>query len=80
MATSPLSFDHHLPFAAPAERAPYATHPIQAQICRNGQMKYARTRVTHATSELVMPDGEIIARDVVEESGASAGGSHQPRS
>lgn len=78
MASSPLSFDH-LPFATPAERDHYATHPIQAQICRNGQMKYARTRVTEATSELVMPDGEIIARDVAEETRTGATGSHQTR-
>jgi hypothetical protein len=61
MASSPPSFDH-LPFAIPAEREHYA-HPIQAQICRNGQMKYARTRASTASAELVMPDGEIIARE-----------------
>lgn len=62
MASSPPSFDH-LPFATSAEREHYAAHPIQAQIYRNGQMKYARTRSGAANMEIVMPDGEIIARE-----------------
>jgi hypothetical protein len=61
MASSPPSFDH-LPFATTAEREHY-THPIQAQICRNGQMKYARTRTSAVSAEIVMPDGEVIARE-----------------
>jgi hypothetical protein len=70
MAPSPPSFDH-LPFASDAEREPYAAHPIQAQIFRNGQMKYERTR-TAADAEIVMPDGEIVARDAAGEWEAGA--------
>src|SRR3546814_2479928 len=59
MASSPPSFDH-LPSASAAEREPYAGYPIQAQICRNGQMKYQRTRAPTSDNEIVMPDGEIV--------------------
>src|SRR3546814_10097480 len=59
MASSPPSFDH-LPPAPAAEREPYAAHPIQAQICRNGQMKYQRTHASASDTEIVMPDGEIV--------------------
>lgn len=59
MASSPPSFDH-LPSAAAPEREPYAANPIQAQICRNGRMKYQRTRAPAADEETVMPDGEIV--------------------
>src|SRR3546814_14603822 len=59
MAPSPPSFDH-LPSSPAAEREPYAAHPIQAQICRNGQMKYQRTRAPTSDNEVVMPDGEIV--------------------
>lgn len=58
MAYSPPSFDH-LPFATGAAHDRYATDPIQAQICRNGRMKYQRTRAT-TLPEIVMPDGEIV--------------------
>ena len=61
MASSPPSFDH-LPSTAAAEREPYAAHPIQAQICRNGRMKYQRIRAPAADEEIVMPDGEIVRR------------------
>jgi hypothetical protein len=59
MAPSPPSFDH-LPSSPAAEREPYAAHPIQAQIYRNGQMKYRRTRASAPDGEIVMPDGEIV--------------------
>jgi len=71
MASSPPSFDH-LPFATSAEREHYAAHPIQAQIYRNGQMKYARTRSGAANAEIVMPDGEIIARETGDDWGPDA--------
>ena len=70
MASSPPSFDH-LPFATPAEREHYA-HPIQAQICRNGRMKYQRTRAA-TSEEIVMPDGEIV-RDADHGGGARHSG------
>lgn len=56
---SPPSFDH-LPFAIEAGRERYAAHPIQAQICRNGQMKYQRMRAHAPEREIVMPDGEVV--------------------
>src|SRR3546814_1526434 len=59
MAPSPPSFDH-LPSSPAAEREPYAAHPLQAQICRNGQMKYQRTRAPTSDNEVVIPDGEIV--------------------
>lgn len=61
MASSPPSFDH-LPSTPAAEREPYASHPIQAQICRNGQMKYRRMRAREEDVEIVMPDGEIVRK------------------
>lgn len=72
MASSPPSFDH-LPSASAAEREPYAAHPIQAQICRNGRMKYRRTHAPAADEEIVMPDGEIV-RDGGHGSGARGPG------
>lgn len=65
MPSSPPSFDH-LPFATDTdtERGHYVAHPIQAQIYRNGRMKYEGTRVGAANAEVVMPDGEIVARGV----------------
>mgnify|MGYP000969967275 CR=1 FL=1 len=62
MASSPPSFDHLPSTPAAAEREPYAAHPIQAQICRNGQMKYRRMRTREEDAEIVMPDGEIVRR------------------
>src|SRR3546814_18438209 len=57
MAPSPPSFDH-LPSSPAAEREPYAAHPIQAPICRNGQMKYQRTRSPPSDKQDVMPTAE----------------------
>ncbi|MDN5781276.1 MAG: hypothetical protein L0H23_04505 [Luteimonas sp.] len=67
MASSPPSFDH-LPFAADTEREHYTAHPLQAQIYRNGRMKYERTRASEA--EVVMPDGEIVARNMGDDGSA----------
>src|SRR3546814_18611779 len=73
MASSPPSFDH-LPSASAAEREPYAGYPIQAQICRNGQMKYQRTRAPTSDNEIVMADREIVcAADYVGGTRDSAG-------
>lgn len=72
MTSSPLSFDH-LPSAPAAEREPYAVHPIQAQICHNGRMKYQRTRASASDTEIVMPDGEIV-RNTDHGSGARHSG------
>lgn len=58
-APSPPSFDH-LPFAIETGRERYAAHPIQAQICRNGQMKYHRMHAHAPEKEIVMPDGEVV--------------------
>jgi len=71
MASSPPSFDH-LPSGPAAEREPYSAHPIQAQICRNGRMKYQRTRAA-TSEEIVMPDGEIV-RDADHGGGARHSG------
>ncbi len=72
-APSPPSFDH-LPFAADAAREPYAAHPIQAQICRNGQMKYRRVNAHAQAREVVMPDGEVILRDIDDGAGGRGTG------
>ena len=66
MASSPPSFDH-LRFAITAGRRPCAASPIQAQLFRNGQMKYERTHAGAADAEIVMPDGEIIVRDASDD-------------
>lgn len=59
-STSPPSFDHHLPLAGETARERYAAHPIQAEICRNGQMKYRRVHAPARETEIVMPDGEVV--------------------
>jgi hypothetical protein len=58
---SPPSFDH-LPAAADPRSRRDAEHPIEAQIRRNGQMKYRRTLTAQGT-ETVMPDGEVIVQE-----------------
>lgn len=66
MTTSPPSFDH-LPFATENGGDHRALPPLQAQIYRNGRMKYARTRT--GQTEVVMPDGEIVLRDALDDEG-----------
>ena len=59
--TSP-SFDHQAPVADRPQHARRAEHPIEAQIRRNGQMKYRRTQAVPGSVEIVMPDGEVIVQ------------------
>src|SRR3546814_13061082 len=59
MASSPPSFDH-LPSTSAAERESHAVYPTQAQVCRDGRMKYQRMRAPTSDNEVVMPDGEIV--------------------
>src|SRR3546814_16843418 len=59
MASSPPSCDH-LPSTSAAERESHAVYPTQAQVCRDGRMKYQRMRAPTSDNEVVMPDGEIV--------------------
>src|SRR3546814_8614412 len=59
MASSPPSFDH-LPSTSAAERESHAVYPTQAQVCRDGRMKYQRMRAPTSDNEVVMPDGELV--------------------
>lgn len=61
MHSTPLSFDH-LASATDPRRERHAEHPIEAQIRRNGQMKYQRTQLASGSEEVVMPDGEVIVQ------------------
>jgi len=60
MASSPPSFDH-LSLAGAAGPGPYADDPIQAQICRNGRMKYRRMCAPAGRNEGATP-GDAAAR------------------
>ena len=57
------SFDHLQSIDQPHEQDRYRGSLVEAQIRRNGQMKYQRT--TQAADphgeDIVMPDGEIIS-------------------
>lgn len=59
MTSSPPSFDH-LPSAAQrAEHEWEDLTPLQAQIRRNGQLKYHRTQIGPHSEDVAMPDREV---------------------
>jgi hypothetical protein len=62
MTSSIPSFDHLPSAMRSSDRDRYDIDPIQAQIRRNGQLKYQRTQVVSRSEEMVMPDGEVVAR------------------
>jgi hypothetical protein len=62
MTSSPPSFDHLHAATRRAEHEWDHLTPIQAQIRRNGQLKYHRTWTAPRSEEIVMPDGEVIVR------------------
>ncbi|HVI57941.1 MAG TPA: hypothetical protein VM619_03580 [Luteimonas sp.] len=51
---------HSRPIAPLAERERLASSLVQAEIRRNGQLKYRRVQAAPAGREIVMPDGEVL--------------------
>ena len=54
------SFDHLQSAEPHRQHGRHEGSLVEAQIRRNGQMKYQRTTSTTGNAELVMPDGEIM--------------------
>jgi hypothetical protein len=54
------AFPHSPPPTSRVERERLASSLVQAEIRRNGQLKYRRVQAAPAGREIVMPDGEVL--------------------